>query len=468
MKRANASGRPGAAVAGQVISARLMAFRVDGFAAQLGLAAAVMAAATLIGWTLRLAAPGATPSALLFPAILFASLVGGWRSGATACALALVVRNYPFRPQTGPLAVPAAGDLINYVLFIVAAIGVIAIGAYARSLVARLQLSHDALADQTLHYRTLFETMTEGFAVCEAIRDETGQLVDYTVTEINPALQRMLGVGPEAAGAHLRDNPGNWSHWLSICNRVLATGEPLSFERYNRGNKLWHEVHLSRLTENRMAQFFFDVTERKAGEAKQSELFDELNHRVKNNLAMVASLLQLQARGSAKAVAEQLLKAAARVQGIAEVHDALTRGASQDAVDFGAYLQDLCATLRRTLITDDRIHLGVETQSVILSVDVAIALGMVVNELVTNAVKYAYPAGHTGTIDVGFQLNQGQVLLTVSDLGPGLPIKTAGSERGLGMRLVRSLVDQVGGELVIRSGQGAEFEIRLAAVTPQA
>jgi two-component sensor histidine kinase len=93
---------------------------------------------------------------------------------------------------------------------------------------------------------------------------------------------------------------------------------------------------------------------------------------------------------------------------------------------------------------------------------------MVVNELVTNAVKYAYPAGHTGTIDVGFQLNQGQVLLTVSDLGPGLPIKTAGSERGLGMRLVRSLVDQVGGELVIRSGQGAEFEIRLAAVTPQA
>ena len=448
------------------LNARLLALRVDGFASQLGLAVVVMAVTTLIGLVLRFAVPGAIPSALLFPAMLVASLVGGWRSGATACALALVVRNYPFRPRLGPFAVPSSGDLINYALFIVAAIVVIAIGAYARSLVARQRLSHDALADQTLHYRTVFETMTEGFAICEAIRDENGRLIDYTVMEINPSLRRMLGVGPDAVGSRLSDTPGNWTNWLSVCNRVLATGEPISFERYSRVDKLWHEVHLSRLTANRIAQFFFDVTERKAGEARQAELFDELNHRVKNNLAMVASLLQLQARGSAKAVSEQLTKAAARVQGIAEVHDALTRGASRDAVDFGAYLQDLCATLRRTLITDDRIHLGVETQSVILSVDVAIALGMVVNELVTNAVKYAYPAGQAGTIDVGFRREGGQVRLTVADLGPGLPAKPTPGEGGLGMRLVRSLVDQVRGELIVHDGQGAEFEIRLAADTP--
>ncbi|HXV00688.1 MAG TPA: sensor histidine kinase [Caulobacteraceae bacterium] len=428
----------------------------------MGLAVAVIAAITLVGWTLRLIAPGALPAALLFPAMLLVSLIGGWRAGVAAGALALIARAWPFGLQ-GSFALPPATALPNYLLFIVGAAGVIAIGAYARTLVDRLQRSRDVLADQELNYRTLFGTMTEGFAICEAIRDEAGQLVDYTVVEINPALQRMLNVGPDSVGARLGDTPGNWTNWLSLCNRVLTGGEPISFERYNRASRQWHEVHLSRLTETRMAQFFFDITERKAGEAKQAELFDELNHRVKNNLAMVAGLLQLQARGAPKAVSEQLIKAAARVQGIAEVHDALSRGASREAVDFGAYLQDLCATLRRTLMTDERIHLGVETESVILSVDVAIPLGMVVNELVTNSVKYAYPAGQSGTIDVGFRRDKGQVTLSVRDLGPGLPAGIVRGDGGLGMRLVRSLIDQIGADLTIAGGEGAEFEIRLPA-----
>ena len=185
----------------QSLTARFMTLRVDGFLAQIALACALMAVVTLIGWSLRLAAPWATPAALLFPAILVASLIGGWRSGATACALALVARNFPLRPRLAALAAPGMSDLLNFALFVVAAILLVEIGVYARSLVARLRLSRDALAEQTLHYRILFETMSEGFAVCEAIRDESGALVDYTVAEINPALQRMLGVGPESVGS---------------------------------------------------------------------------------------------------------------------------------------------------------------------------------------------------------------------------------------------------------------------------
>lgn len=449
--------------AGRFKGANILELRVEGFAAQVTLAVAIIAAVTLLGWGLRQVIPGAVPSALLFPGILFASLIGGWRAGATAGGLALLARAAPFQPRTGLLASTGIGYQANFVLFLLSAAGVIAIGVYARSLYDRLQLSRDELAEQSLHYRTLFETMSEGFAVCDAIRNEGGRLVDYTVTEINPALQRMLGVGPEAVGARLTDSPGNWTNWLSICDRVFTAGEVISFERFNRLNKRWHEVHLSRLTGGRMAQFFFDITDRKAGEARQAELFNELNHRVKNNLAMVASLLQLQARGSDEAVREQLVKAAARVQGIAEVHDALSRGASRDDVDFGAYLQDLCASLRRTLVTEDRIHLSVETESVILGVDMAIPLGMVVNELVTNSVKYAYPPGHSGTIDVGFRRDGEHVQLTVRDLGPGLPGGDDVQGDGLGMRLVRTLIDQVGGQLIIHDGGGADFEIRLAA-----
>jgi two-component sensor histidine kinase len=437
----------------------LLQLRVDGLLAQIVLAIAIVGATTALGWALRLMAPGATPSALLFPAILFASLIGGWRSGATAGVLALFARNFSLRPP--PLDVPDTTTVIDFALFAVAGAAVIAIGSYTRTLIARLRENRDALGEQSRHYSALFETMSEGYAVVEAMRDAKGRLSDYTITEINPALQRMLGVGPEAAGSRLTDAPGNWDRWLQVCDRVLATGDPVSFERFNRATKLWHEVHLSRLTGNSIAQFFFDITARKAGEARQAELFDELNHRVKNNLAMVASLLQLQARGADEAVRDHLGKAAARVQGIAEVHNALSRGASNEAVDFGAYLQDLVASLRRTLAVDERIGLGVETEAVDLPVDTAIPLGMVVNELVTNAVKYAYAPGTGGRIEVRFRRDGERLTLTVSDHGKGLP--DGGEESGLGMRLVRSMVEQIGGALTISGGDGASFEVSFKA-----
>ncbi|HEY2177539.1 MAG TPA: hypothetical protein VGH15_03065, partial [Caulobacteraceae bacterium] len=179
---------PPEARAGRSLDDRLTALRVDGFAAQIALAAAVVAAVTFVGWVLRLVAPGALPAALLFPAMLAVSLVGGWRAGAVAGALALIVRAWALAPR-GAFALPPATAIPNYLLFIIGAAGVIAIGTYARSLVDRLERSRVALAQQDISYRTLFGTMSEGFAICEAIRDETDQLVDYTVVEINPALQ---------------------------------------------------------------------------------------------------------------------------------------------------------------------------------------------------------------------------------------------------------------------------------------
>jgi PAS domain S-box-containing protein len=319
--------------------------------------------------------------------------------------------------------------------------------------------------ERQLSFAALLENMNEGFAMCEAIWDAKGHLADYTILEMNPALQRMLGVGPEVVGTKLNDSAGDWTDWLKLCSRVLKTGEPASFEIHTQGVDLWHEIRVTRVSETRMAQLFFDITERKRAEARQTELFDELNHRVNNNLTLVSSILRMKARESdSDVVRDQLFRADSRVQSIAQVHKALYRGARKDAVDFGAYLQDLCGGVKEALADDTRVEVRVEAEAISLSVDTAIPLGMVVNELVTNAVKYAYPPPDKGLILVRFVRVGDGLVLSVRDSGRGLPGHAESRvSGGLGMKLVKSLVAQVQGKLITLGPPGAAFEITLAA-----
>ncbi len=310
------------------------------------------------------------------------------------------------------------------------------------------------------HYETLFRSMSEGFALCEAIRDTGGRFVDYLILEINPALQAMLGVGPEAAGRRLSDGPAD-PRWFGVCQRVLDTGEPRSFEFHNPATKRWHEIRVSRVGADRLAQFFFDITERKAAQARQEQLFDELNHRVKNNLAMVASLLQLQARDAPPRERSGLLKAVDRLASVSAVHESLYKGGRREDVDFGAYLESLCARLSASLLDGDGVRIEVEVCPVVASMDHAAPLGMIVNELVTNAVKYAYPEGE-GIIEVSLVSAAGKAVLSVADRGVGLPPDWENRSGSLGMRVVGALVTQVGGVLEIESEGGSRFSVRFA------
>jgi two-component sensor histidine kinase len=322
-----------------------------------------------------------------------------------------------------------------------------------------------AMNERQLALDALLENMAEGFAMCEALWDSDGHLADYVILELNAALQRMLGVGPEAVGTKLSDSPGDRSEWLELCERVLKTGIPASFEVYTRAVDLWHEIRVTRVTGDTMAQLFFDITERKRAEARQASLFDELNHRVSNNLMLVTGILQMKAsETNSDDVRDQLLRAIARVESIAQVHRALYRGPGTDTVDFGIYLEDLCAGVRASFVRDDHIELKVESEALSLPVDTAIPLGMVVNELVTNAVKYAYPDGDGGQVFVRSARDGDRLLLSVRDFGRGLP-RGAGQRpgSGLGMKLVKSLVAQVGGQLVTAGPPGALFEVRVPA-----
>jgi two-component sensor histidine kinase len=314
--------------------------------------------------------------------------------------------------------------------------------------------------EKDVRYRTLFECVSDGFALVEAMWDPDGRLVDYVLLEANPALHRLLRTETSLVGRRyseiLRSAPPTW---LIACERALR-GDPLTFEYHAPRTGRWFEIHLSRIAKDQLAQLVVDISERKRNEHRQAEMFDELNHRVKNNLAIVSSMLAMQARAAdLPQVRAHLETAVDRIQTIADVHASLYRSGRKDDVDFAAYLQDLCDRLAKCMLDSARVTIDLYVEPVCLPLDRAVALGLVVNELVTNAAKHAYPAPISGRISLRLEHLPNAVVLTVSDAGPGLSGEAPRS--GLGMRLVRSLCQQIGATFELDHGPGATFHIRL-------
>ncbi len=227
-----------------------------------------------------------------------------------------------------------------------------------------------------------------------------------------------------------------------------------------------------------------EITERKAAEARlaaaldaqlesqrqRARLLSEMNHRVKNNFQMVASLLDLQARRSDDPrLREQLASAMRRVRVLADLHTSLAPDPNVEEIEFGGYLAGLCDKLRASIEDSARVLLRHTGGSARLRAQVAVPLGFVVNELVTNAIKYAFPAGASGEITVGFAPSGEGFELVVADNGRGLPPDAEARGAGLGMRLVRAFTAQAGGEMEIRdAGPGTAYVIRLAPPVDQA
>ncbi|GJD52027.1 hypothetical protein OPKNFCMD_4789 [Methylobacterium crusticola] len=187
---------------------------------------------------------------------------------------------------------------------------------------------------------------------------------------------------------------------------------------------------------------------------RQELLAREMSHRVKNSLAVVASLLSLQARGAeSEHVRHALADARSRVEAVAQVHDQLWRQPDLAAIDLAAFLETLCEKLGESAPGH---AIACRAASVVLPADAAIPLGLFVNELVTNAIKHAYPQGGGPVRVEAVATPGGGVCLSVSDDGVGLPpgFDAGGSRKSLGMRVIHGLARQLGGTLEVRGGPG--------------
>ncbi|PSB32821.1 histidine kinase [filamentous cyanobacterium Phorm 46] len=213
-----------------------------------------------------------------------------------------------------------------------------------------------------------------------------------------------------------------------------------------------------------------DITDRKRDEdrikaslAEKEVLLKEIHHRVKNNLQVISSLLKLQSRYiQDDRVIEMLKESQNRVRSMALVHEQLYQSKDLSDIDFAEYIQNLSHNLFQAY----EIHAeGVKLQTNIapcsMNIDTAVPCGLIINELVTNSLKYAFTGQTQGKIKIDFNLDNNRVcVLTVSDSGIGFPQDLDyRNSRTLGLRLVGSLVKQIRGKIELLETAGTTFQI---------
>jgi PAS domain S-box-containing protein len=218
-----------------------------------------------------------------------------------------------------------------------------------------------------------------------------------------------------------------------------------------------------------------DLTERHRMEAavaqslrEKETLLKEIHHRVKNNLQIISSLLMLQVEQMPSPEARQLLEESVqRVRSMALIHQQIYGGESLERIDLAVYTSQLAGTLQNALAPDARLRLEVEPIEV--TVEHAVPLGLILNELITNAFKYGAPpdSGSPPQVTVTIGLEDGLLAVTVRDSGPGLPPdfdpETATS---LGLLLVDTLTRQLRGQLTVTNEGGAVFRLRCSVEEP--
>lgn len=200
---------------------------------------------------------------------------------------------------------------------------------------------------------------------------------------------------------------------------------------------------------------------------EKESLLQEVHHRVKNNLQLISSLLNLQAsRIADPAVAELFADSRNRVRSMALVHENLYRAGNFARVPMAAHIGNLCAQLARAYGTDERkVQLTSDVQDIQLGLSRAVSCGLIVNELVSNALKHAFPEERSGEIRITLHTTAaGRYVLSVADDGVGLPTDIDVSRAdSLGLQLVDDLTQQIHGELLVDRHGGTRFVVTFDA-----
>jgi PAS domain S-box-containing protein len=318
-------------------------------------------------------------------------------------------------------------------------------------------------------FEAVVETAGDGIITA----DELGRVESF-----NAAAERMFGysaeeITGESVGLLLSADAGEASAPFdlgldeSIGSRREASG------RRKGGSAFPVELNVGEVDfgERRIYTLILrDITVRKREEEKiksslreKEVLLKEIHHRVKNNLQIISSLLNLQSTHIRDPRALEVFKEGqGRVRSMALIHEKLYQSEDLARVDFYEYISNLAAYLFRSYeVNSGAVKLNVESEDVLLGVDTAIPCGLIINELVSNSLKHAFPRGTGGSINIRLRPAGPELLtLAVSDDGVGLPpgfdVRNTPS---LGLQLVNTLARQLGGEVEVERGAGAEFKI---------
>lgn len=345
--------------------------------------------------------------------------------------------------------------------------------------IAERQRVESALRESEQRFRQIFQEAPIGMAVAD--------LQTYQIVQANPAFCRLIDYSEtELTALTVLDitAPEEREASLTYLHQAQQHVSPHPIEkRYVKrdGTILWTH-RTGTVLHNEQGQPCFslamveDITNRKQAEAQlmasleeKRVLLQEIHHRVKNNLQTISSLLRLQASTIFDPQVKSLLKDSQnRVRTMALVHEKLYQSDNLARIHFKEYVQHLTTDLIRSFAINPRsIQLELDIAAVELEADRVIPCGLVINELVSNALKYAFPSGQ-GLLKIYFGLESDHdYLLIVQDDGVGFPADVSFPQaNSLGLQLVCSLTDQLRGKIQLQRGQGCRFQLRFPTLNP--
>ena len=344
-------------------------------------------------------------------------------------------------------------------------------------MLSRIETSQDQLKKSELEFRSLVELANSSII----LTDSNGKIILW-----NRSAQRMFGYSeneilgkpisilfPEEyheSYQKIMDNPYNFTN---------SQNTGIIYESYGfKKDKSKFILEISHISWKINDEKFYcaiirDITDNKQAENEIKEslkekeaLLKEIHHRVKNNMQIISSLLSLQSRYIKDKESFGVFKESQnRVKSMAMIHERLYNSKGLSNIDFREYIENLVYDLFYSYgINQNFIKIQIDTDNISLNVDTAIPCGLIINELVTNSIKYAFPGEECKRkeckIYVKLHRNNENFLLVVGDNGTGLPedLDLEHSET-LGLRLVRSLVDQIDGTIELHSNGKTEFKI---------
>ncbi|QUH22585.1 PAS domain S-box protein [Methanobacterium alkalithermotolerans] len=339
--------------------------------------------------------------------------------------------------------------------------------------ISDLKDAQNALEASEGFLRGLFENMPSGMAVYE-VKNQGKKGQDYLIKEFNKTSQRMEGKSrEEVIGKSLYDLRPNIDEYglIGVFKKVWGSGEAVYFpekiyvdENYSN----WYENYVFKAPTGEVVAIYNDVTEKKRAELeikkslKEKEiLLSEIHHRVKNNLQIIVSLLHLQEIHEEDLRLIRILRETqGRVRTMALVHNTLYQSNIITNINFQNYAQQLLEGILSSFDKSRCIKTNFEIDDIPINLETAIPLGLIINELVTNSIKYAFFKDE-GTISIKLEPLDNQFQLSVGDDGVGIKKDIdITNTRTLGLQLVNSLVNQLDGEIELDRSRGTCFKIK--------
>lgn len=345
--------------------------------------------------------------------------------------------------------------------------------------IEKLSAVNEAFAQSEGRFARLFELNPDAIVI--------GRLEDGAFIDVNERFRYLLGyeraevLGKTSLDLGLWLNPSERADYLSaIAEEGIVNGIEAGFRRKD-GSIITVSVSgrvMDMDGEKRIFSALHDITEKKKAEAElehlvaeKEMLMKELQHRVKNNLNVVVSLLSLEEEKCRDEAARAALSnAISRVGAIAEIYERLYASKDLSSIDLGPYAEELaCALFETYNIAPSRIAIKTEFGQLRLDTKRCVPFGLILNELVSNALKYAYPGSEKGEVRVALRSSGGEALLIVEDDGQGVPEEYRGEATdGMGMTLVRMLAQQLGGGFELDCARGTRAQIRFPISGPDA